>query len=321
MANRRRFIVSSETSYHVFADRIVQNAYGEGPMKRSFLLSLAFLALSGFESVNAALIDNGDGTISDNTTGLMWIKDADTFNGLSWDEARTQIQDASIAGYSDWRLPEITELENLYSTLSQSGVFVPTPFSNLEIDGSTDWYWSNTAGEPVCWYTACSDTAYYFRFDLGITGSGEVNYKLNALAVRTDANSILCEFRDNGDNTITDTRTGLMWPKDAMSREVPGGSYWRNAETAISQFVYAGYSDWRLPTLSELEGLYNIFTSGGSFDASPFNFIITSYTDWRWSSTKNTFFDFETGAPGTSVYGAYFFPVREDSNTPRCNQP
>ena len=73
--------------------------------------------------------DNGDGTITDNQTGLMWEKlgnhdyvanfsdphDVDN-NTYTWAQAFQKIADlnaANFAGYSDWRLPNIMELESL----------------------------------------------------------------------------------------------------------------------------------------------------------------------------------------------------------------
>lgn len=55
-------------------------------------------------------------------------------------------------------------------------------------------------------------------------------------------------FADNGDGTITDEVTGLMWTKSAYS-DIKPQSPW--------ECKVAGYSNWRLPTLVELRGLYN----------------------------------------------------------------
>ena len=82
-------------------------------------------------------------------------------------------------------------------------------------------------------------------------------------------------FRDNGDGTITDDRTGLMWekktrPPNSSSDDVHNvnyGYFWSAPEvtgtepdgTAFTMFLrilnesrFAGHSDWRLPTRQEL---------------------------------------------------------------------
>jgi len=62
------------------------------------------------------------------------------------------------------------------------------------------------------------------------------------------------DFVDNGDGTVTDRATGLLWQKSGSSRSVT----WRRAELYIDKLnrnQFAGYSDWRLPTIDELASL------------------------------------------------------------------
>jgi Protein of unknown function (DUF1566)/Divergent InlB B-repeat domain len=67
------------------------------------------------------------------------------------------------------------------------------------------------------------------------------------------------DFRDNGDGTVTDARTGLMWMRAAVGQTWAGGT--ANGDASYHSFesalkfpsTFAGYDDWRLPTLSELE--------------------------------------------------------------------
>jgi len=61
-------------------------------------------------------------------------------------------------------------------------------------------------------------------------------------------------FVDNGDGTITDRATGLMWQKSGSSRT----KRWKQAQIYIKRLnkdQFAGYSDWRLPTIEELASL------------------------------------------------------------------
>ena len=61
------------------------------------------------------------------------------------------------------------------------------------------------------------------------------------------------DFVDNGDGTVTDRRTGLMWQKNGTSRNTT----WKRARTYVKRLNkgFAGYSDWRLPTIDELASL------------------------------------------------------------------
>jgi hypothetical protein len=93
--------------------------------------------------------NNSDGTITDNRTGLIWLKNANCFGEKNWTSALTDVAgladgacgltDGSAAG--DWRLPNMRELHSLID-LSRSVPALPTghPFSNLK----NDYYWSAT---------------------------------------------------------------------------------------------------------------------------------------------------------------------------------
>ncbi len=56
--------------------------------------------------------DNGDGTISDLATGLMWQLEDDG-RTKDWEEALSYSENLNLAGYSDWRLPNIKELQSI----------------------------------------------------------------------------------------------------------------------------------------------------------------------------------------------------------------
>lgn len=56
--------------------------------------------------------DNGDGTITDLKTGLMW-QQTPTFEHYAWDDARRYAEQLVLAGHDDWRLPTIKEFIRL----------------------------------------------------------------------------------------------------------------------------------------------------------------------------------------------------------------
>ncbi|MCI5158113.1 MAG: DUF1566 domain-containing protein [Candidatus Electrothrix sp. AUS1_2] len=77
------------------------------------------------------------------------------------------------------------------------------------------------------------------------------------------------QYIDHGDGTITDTKTGLMWKRcsEGLSgencEEGKAEKYnWNDAVKRFKDVDYAGYSDWRLPTIDELKTL--VYCSKGA---------------------------------------------------------
>ncbi len=60
-------------------------------------------------------------------------------------------------------------------------------------------------------------------------------------------------FVDNGDGTVTDTKTGLMWAQtDNM-----GHINWHNAKLYCENIILSEHNDWRMPTIDELKTLFD----------------------------------------------------------------
>ena len=57
-------------------------------------------------------VDNNDGTITDNATGLIW-QQTDSQQGLNWEEALQYAEDLDLGGHDDWRLPNAKELQSI----------------------------------------------------------------------------------------------------------------------------------------------------------------------------------------------------------------
>ena len=57
-------------------------------------------------------VDNGNDTVTDKSTGLMWEKN-DSGKTMNWVDALEYADKAKTAGYTDWRLPNSKELQSL----------------------------------------------------------------------------------------------------------------------------------------------------------------------------------------------------------------
>ena len=233
--------------------------------------------------------DNGDGTVSDGVTGLLWQQSPDTDgNGtlnigdkLTLDEALAYCEDLELAGRSDWQLPGIKALYSLidFTGIDPSG-YEGTDTSQLTPFIDTDYfdfaYGDTAAGERVIDAQFASRTEY-----VSTTGPNDsetlfgVNFadgRIKGYGLRVGPNvkafNVLCvqgeagygdnDFVDHGNLTITDRSTSLMWSQRDSGTDMPGGLNWeealawaelKNAEN------YLGYSDWRLPDAKELQSL------------------------------------------------------------------
>jgi len=86
---------------------------------------------------------------------------------------------------------------------------------------------------------------------------------------RNAAGSFVNDFVNNNNGTVTDKTTGLMWQRGGSSGTLDN---W-GAKSYIEQLNkqrFAGYSDWRMPTVEELASLLNTNSGGGVHMGSVF---------------------------------------------------
>lgn len=126
--------------------------------------SFAAMAVRGAVPAQQFL-DNGDGTVSDLTTGLMWQKAS--VQGISWQDGLAYCSDLKLGGYSDWRLPDVNELISLVDYSKSSPSIDENYFSNTALH-----YWSSTTypSEPGKAYHVCflrGRTEVYGKSDQG----------------------------------------------------------------------------------------------------------------------------------------------------------
>lgn len=96
------------------------------------------------------LIDNNDGTLTDNATGLMWQKggSSELLDNRGAKNYIKQINSQRFAGYSDWRMPTIEELMSLLNRYKNNGVYIAPQFSNQQ---TTCWSVDQTDYESGAW--------------------------------------------------------------------------------------------------------------------------------------------------------------------------
>jgi hypothetical protein len=114
--------------------------------------------------------------------------------------------------------------------------------------------------------------------------------------VRGNPEYVINDFVDNVDGTITDTATGLMWPKVDSGE----GMDWEGALAWVQQKNeenYLGYNDWRLPNAKELQSIVDYTRSPATTNSAAIApiFRVTAITDevggtnypFYWTSTTH----------------------------------
>lgn len=92
-------------------------------------------------------VDNGDGTVMDNCTGLMWQQEKAP-GKYSWQEALVYCENLELAGSDDWRLPNVRELQSIVDY----GRYDPAIDAIFDSDSS--WFWSSTSAlhpDSIAW--------------------------------------------------------------------------------------------------------------------------------------------------------------------------
>ena len=100
--------------------------------------------------------DNGDGTVTDRATGLMWQKSG-SFRIKSWERGKVYVKKLNkdrFAGYSDWRVPTIEELASLLTKKRTNKLHIDPLFDKKQkFCWSSDMMPSTSASAfPVIWY-------------------------------------------------------------------------------------------------------------------------------------------------------------------------
>lgn len=285
--------------------------------------------------------DNGDGTVTDNVTGLMWAKSPD-LNGdgqiraddkLTYQQAMAQAGGFALGGYDDWRLPTIKEM---YSLMDFRGID-PSGYPGTDTSGMVpfidrtyfDFNWGDIdAGERIIDAQMVSSTLYVgetperdggYLFGVNFADGRIKGYGLKlrgadktffVMYVRGAEGYGVNDLTDNGDGTISDAATGLMWSKADSGEAMnwPDALAWAQAMNAEG---YLGYDDWRLPNVKELQGLVDYSRSPDTTQSAAIDplFEITQITNEagevdypaHWSATTHMNFTDEPGRFGAYV--------------------
>lgn len=273
----------------------------------------------------ASYTDNGDGTVKDNNTGMLWQK-TPAFDRKQYADALGYCGSLELGGRDDWRVPTIKEL---YSLADNRGALlkpeegVPIPYIDTTVfdfeypEGLmfAGQYWSATLYIKGPVMNGQNQGAFGFNFADGHIksyGTGLDFYSGAAAASsglsngpadgKAPGNYVRCvsaeegvygvnAFHDNGDGTVTDAATGRMWQQadDGSRRE------WADALAYCEALDLGGYDDWYLPNSKELQSIVDYRRTGfPAIDETVFSITKDGESLDFWTST--TFGDWKNYA-------------------------
>lgn len=271
---------------------------------------------ANFTGNKPSYTDNGNGTITDNVTGLMWQKG---FQVLSYEEAVKFAATSTLGGYDDWRMPTIKEM---YSLILFNGVdasnpdmFSVPPGAKPFIDTNYFDFQYGANGIRVIDSQYLTSTIYKGRtmrgnktvFGVNMADGRIKGYplvdprsrtakKFSVRLVRSNPLYGVNRFVDNKDGTVSDLATGLMWTKDDSKQAMK----WKEALAWMQKMNkknYLGYNDWKLPNAKELHSILDYSRSPQSTNSAAIDpvFNISTIKDEKgrdnypffWTSTTH----------------------------------
>ena len=279
-------------------------------------------------------------TVLDTVTGLTWQRSPDTDGDgvltrrdkLTFAQAQqlpAKLNEAKFGGFGDWRLPTIKEL---YSLIVFSGVDPSGP--GAEATRLTSFidtryfkfaYGDTSQGERPIDSQYASSTKYVgksFRgsaklfgvnfadgrikgYDLLMPGGG-MEKTFFVQCVRGNPSYGTNDFHDNGDGTITDRATGLMWSKTDSGKGLnwEAALAWVQAKNAKK---YLGHDDWRLPHAKQLQSIVD-YTRSPDTTGSPAIDPLFTCTKITNENGQADYPFYWTGTTHTSLLGVRAMP-------------
>ncbi|CAN2045259.1 hypothetical protein GMMP1_1510011 [Candidatus Magnetomoraceae bacterium gMMP-1] len=225
--------------------------------------------------------------VRDNNTGLIW--DVTTKDEYNWHDASnkfiTKLNAQKFGGYSDWRMPTREELRSIVNYGKVFSAIDERYFPNM-----SEFYWSSSS------HASNNDNAWGVGFDHGNGNDDGKSGSYYVRAVRFGQESVIRLFDNliiNGDGTIKDKNTGLMWQQVTAPKKMT----WQQALKYCEKLNFAGYNDWRLPNIKELASIVDLRKYKPAIDGKYFS---ETMSEFYWSSSS------AAGYNGFA-WGVYFY--------------
>lgn len=219
---------------------------------------------------------NGNGTVTDTITTLMWQQNDG--GEMTIENAIIYCDTLTLGGFTDWRLPNCHEL---FSILNHDKVN-PAIDTNFFTYTLADYWWSNERqanDSNKVWVTNAGGGVGNHPKTETISAGGIKRFHVRAVRDLIAPSSITNHFINNGDGTITDILTNLTWQQIPYSDSMT----WENALLIVDTLTFAGYTDWRMPNIKELQSINDESLISPSVSQTYFSGVTVNH---YWSSTS-----------------------------------
>ncbi|RAR75505.1 Lcl C-terminal domain-containing protein [Flavobacterium aciduliphilum] len=257
-----------------------------------------------------AYTNNGNGTVTDLVTGLMWQQ---TDGGeMTIENAFTYCDNLVLGGFDDWRLPTPMEAYTLM-ILQNNNPALNTSFFTTT---AAEYWWTNTyqAGDNTkVWVTNSGGGIGNHPKSETISAGGTHHFHVRAVRNSSPSTQLSSRFIDNADGTVTDQITQLIWQKTPNTNALT----WEEALTYAENLVLANNTDWRLPNIKELQSLNDESRTAPSTNTFFFPSIgVKNY----WSSTtlKPNPTNPSSAWYWNTQYGITTYDVKSNTNYALC---
>lgn len=262
-------------------------------------------------------IDNADGTITDTITGLMWQK-AD-YGDISFENATIYTDTLTLAGHTDWRLPTAHESFSIMN-LDVTNPAINTTFFPKSL---AEYWWTSSLqynDASKVWVTNAGGGIGNHLKTETISAGGTKNFFVRAVRDVSTPTILTNRFIKNSNGTITDLATQLEWQQTSDNQT----KTWEEALVYAENLSIDSKSDWRLPSIRELQSINDENSGSPSVNTTFFNLLNTQRKFWSSTTliakdaTKAWFWDTQFGITtyDLKTTGNYVLCVRNvDLNT------
>ena len=219
---------------------------------------------------------NGNGTVTDTVTGLLWQQ---TDGGeMTIENAKLYCDTLSLGGFSNWRLPNCHEL---FSILNHDRANPAEDTIYFTKTAAEYWWSSQTQANDTTkiWVTNSGGGVGNHPKSETISAGGPKRFHVRAVRDETHPPVLFTHFVNNGDGTSTDMLTNLTWQQTPSADSMT----WEQALSTADTLSYAGYHDWRVPNIKEIQSINDETLINPSINQNSFSGIHTSH---YWSSTS-----------------------------------